>query len=230
MGHAPYVDAGRARAHVQKLLGAGMTVRQVEAVSGVHRTAIRVMLGDFPGRKQSKQIRAATERALLRVRANPAVAAGTATVDAIGTRRRLQALRAAGYPGKMLAQMLGAGPNSPLQVARADRVRASTARKVADLYAELENTTGPSRCTAVVAQAKGFLPPAWWDEDTIDDSTVEASGLREYRPSGLLLDDPSAPRLARIELLLRRGLSRQEIADRLGVPLRYVTRDLQDTG
>src|ERR1035437_5264646 len=31
MGHAPYVDAGRARAHVQKLLGAGMTVRQAEA-------------------------------------------------------------------------------------------------------------------------------------------------------------------------------------------------------
>jgi hypothetical protein len=235
MGRKPYVAAGRARAHVQRLLAGGMTVRQVEAASGVNRTAIRVMLGDFPGRKRSEQIRPWTERALLIVRGNLGPArSGTATVDAAGTRRRLEALQAIGYPARELAQRLGAGPRSPLQVARRARVRAATARAVADLYAALENTPGPSHRVAVTAQARGFLAPAWWDTDTIDDPDKAPVGLCTYiqgdrylhGPRNVLFDVADAPRLARIELLLSRGLTRREVAGRLGIPLRYVSRDL----
>jgi hypothetical protein len=68
------------------------------------------MLGDFPGRKRSEQIRPGTEHALLTVRGNLCPArSGTATVDAAGNRRRLQALQAIGYPARDLAQRLGAG-------------------------------------------------------------------------------------------------------------------------
>jgi hypothetical protein len=235
MGRKPYMTAGRARAHVQRLLAGGMTVRQVEAASGVNRTAIRVMLGDFPGRKRSEQIRPWTERALLAVRGNLGPSrSGTATVDAAGTRRRLEALQAIGYPARDLAQRLGAGPKTPLQVARRARVRAATARAVADLYVKLENTPGPSHRVAVTAQARGFLAPAWWDTDTIDDPDKAPAGVRVYERNTVgrpvdhhrLLDVADAPRLARIELLLSRGLTRREVAGRLGIPLRYVSRDL----
>jgi hypothetical protein len=227
MGHPPYIDAEPARQHVQALLAEGMTTHQIEAASGIHRTAIRVMLGDFPNRAQTKRIRPATEQALLKVRLNLGEPVGHATVDGAGTRRRLQALQAIGYPSRDLARMLGNGPHTPLQIARQPRVRAATARAVAALYTELENTVGPSHRTAVTARARGYLTPGWWDPDTIDDPREEPEGLRTYgRDSGRLVDDVSATRLARIELLRRRGYSRQQIADRLGVPLRYVSRDL----
>jgi hypothetical protein len=213
-----------------------MTVRQVEAASGVHRTAIRVMLGDFPGRKRSEQIRPATEHALLQVRVSLGpLSVGDATVDAVGTRRRLEALQAIGYSGRVLAQRLGSSPTSPLQIARRSRVRAATARAVAELYAELENTPGPSRRVAIAAQARGFLAPAWWDADTIDDPDARLIGAGgpmqdafQTERAGLVrvIDNVTLPRLARIQRLESHGLTRREIADRLGIPVRYVNRDL----
>jgi hypothetical protein len=239
MGRSPYVDATPTRTHIQKLLTSGMSVRQIEAASGINRTAIRCIIGDFPGRKPSKGIRPATENSIQAVRANLGpIPGGTATVDGAGTRRRIQALQAIGYPTRYLAQRLGAGPTSQLQIARRNRVRASTARDVAALYALLESTPGPSHRVAITAQARGFLAPAWWDADTIDDPNTEPDGLRTYEQwhpthgrsrtivREALFDDSSTPRLARIELLLSRGLTRSEVAARLGVPLRYVTRDI----
>jgi hypothetical protein len=79
------------------------------------------------------------------------------------------------------------------------RVRASTARAVAELYAELESTPGPSRRVAVTAPARGYLAPAWWDVDTIDDPDARPVGVREYErtaKSNKLLDVADAPRLA----------------------------------
>jgi len=235
LGMVQLVDAEPARLRVKQLLADGMTVRQLEAATGVHDTAIRVLVGDFPNRKQSVRIRPATAAALLAVRFDPLTPRGDATVAAIGTRRRLQALQAIGYPGQYLAVRLGAGPNSMLQVARRDRVRAATARAVAALYAELENTPGPSSRTARAARGRGWLPPVWWDEDSIDDPQAVPAGVRIYREHGwpVLLDDATAPRAKRIALMLRSsrqrpGLSRQQIAQRLGVPIRYVNRDIRE--
>lgn len=227
MGRQPYVAAGKARQHVRRLLAGGMSVRQIEAVSGVHRTAIRVMLGDFPNRKRSERIRPTTHWALMAVQVDLGPNRGTATVDAVGTRRRLEALQAIGYSTRYLAARLGAGPKTPLQVARRDRVRAATARGVAALYTELECTAGPSRRVSITARARGFLTPAWWDAETIDDPNIGPDGIYTYRQSGRsLADAANAPRGARIDMLLRAGLSRQQVADRLGVPLRYVNRDI----
>jgi hypothetical protein len=228
MGRVAYVDAGAAREHVQALLRGGMTVRQVEAASGVDRTSIRVMLGGFPGRKASKRIRPATAAALLSVLADPYEPVGDATVDGAGTRRRLQALLANGYTGRDLTRRLGSGPATKVvQVGRSGRVRADTARRVRELYEQLEHTEGPSSRAQIYYRGLGFLPPAWWDPDTIDDPAAEPEGLRSYR-SGDLLDDVSAPRVERVARMAARGLDVDQIAAVIGCEVRYVRRDLRE--
>lgn len=93
LGTVALIPADTARQHVRKLLAAGLTVHQIEARSGIHRTATRVLIGDFPNRAPSQRIR-------------PGTAVGAATVDATGTRRRLHAQLAAGYPAGDLARRL----------------------------------------------------------------------------------------------------------------------------
>jgi hypothetical protein len=241
MGTVPLVDAGRARGHVQHLLEEGMLLVQIQNLSGVDRTAIRCLLGTFPNRKQTVRIRSATEAALLRVQVDRGSAIDGLT-PAIGTRRRIQALQAIGYPRRYLAARLGM---SGLQFGKSSEVRAVHARAVAELYRELSDTPGPSSKIRAIALNRGYLPPVWWDDDTIDDPRAEPEGLREYREVRRqrriggrreyitdveLVDDVSAPRAERVALMHRRGLSVEQIAARLNTRARarYVRHDLAE--
>lgn len=226
MPYSDQVDAAPVRRHVQALLDGGMSIAQIEALSGVNRTAIRVLLGAFPNRKQSTQVRELTASRLLRTRLDRG-----ATVDglvpAIGTRRRLQALYALGYTQRDLAERLGCAEGSRgIQIGRHDLVRAERALEVAALYDELSGTLGPSSRTREYARNRGWLPPAWWDDETIDDPLAEPEGARTYIYGGrVLLDDVTLPRSVRVEQMTKLGLSAAEIADRIGTPERYVLRD-----
>lgn len=226
LGRPAYIDPAATRRHVQALLAAGMTVNEVEQHSGVHRTGIRVMLGTYPGRPASKGIRPATAAKLLAVR--PSIGTPTptlsGTVDGTGTRRRLQASLANGWPATTLAVELGTGPR--LQIARAARVRAATAAAVRDLYDRIGDKPGPSPKTATYWRGRGYLPPAWWDDDTIDDPTAEPDGLREYDGRGRLLVDHSAWRVDRVLWLADQGHDPAAIADALGITTKLVRRDL----
>jgi AraC-like DNA-binding protein len=222
-GLVQLVPADRARTHVRQLLAAGVEVHEVERRSGVHRTAIRVLLGTFPGRKPSRRIRPETEARLLAV--HPAIRPVTgATVDGTGTRRRLQALMANGWTAGELAQRLGASsPN--LQIAKRARVRGATAIAVRRLYTELENTPGPSQRAATYWRGRGYLPPAYWDTDTIDDPAAEPEA-REYDEHGALLRDLTAWRVDECDRLHRQGLDPGQIAERLGCTRRQARRAL----
>lgn len=238
-GRSPLVDATPVRAYVEHLVRAGMTPRMIEDASNVHRTAIRVLLGTFPGRNQSKRVQRETARRLMSVKPIVGVAIQTAMVDGTGTRRRLQGLLAFGYTAGDLSQRLGAKSRT-LQIARTEYVLADTARKVATLYAELENTPGPSSRAATYYQHIGYLTPAWWDPDTIDNPRAIPAGTRFYvdrtprqrqqhappQSNPTLIDDVTAPRPARVALLHSHGYDPVEIADMIGVKVRYVRRDL----
>lgn len=225
-GLVQLVDAGPARDHLTALLRAGLEVHEIEKRSGVHRTAIRCILGEFPGRKQSERIRPKTEAQLLAVRPVVGKAVPGATVDGTGTRRRLQALMANGWPAKELARRLGAGPNTAaLQIAKRARVRGTTAAAVKRLYAELEHVEGPSHNTRGWARSRGYLPPAFWDTDTIDDPTHEPEA-REYDDQGRLVRDLSAWRIDEAERLHRAGKTAVEIAELLDCTLRQARRAL----
>lgn len=102
-----------------------------------------------------------------------------AKVDSTGTVRRMQALRADGFPGHVLGDQLGVSYEAVAQLARTDRalVLRSTRDDVARLYAELDGKTPadfgvPSniigKCSTWARRA-GYAPRSCWDSDTIDD-------------------------------------------------------------
>lgn len=230
------VDAERARQHVRALLDGGMTITQIQFASGVNRTAIRVLIGDFPNRKPSRQIRADTDRQLLATQLDRG-----STIDglvpSIGSRRRLLALVAIGYPLRWLAKQLGA-PDSVhcVQVGRNQLMRAANAKAIAALYEQLRDLPGPSSRAREYALLRGWLGPLWWDDDTIDDPLHVPDGLASYRVRGVpvaddvdevaveraVLGDPpptitAAELDAAIEYMHEHGMSDAQIGDRLNM-------------
>ena len=102
-----------------------------------------------------------------------------AKVDSTGTVRRIQALRADGFPGHLLGEQLGVSYEAVAQLAKTKRdlVLKSTRMDVARVYAELDGKTPadfgiPSniigKCSTWARRA-GYAPRSCWDSDTIDD-------------------------------------------------------------
>lgn len=231
-GTVALVDAEPARRRVLQLLEQEMSVVQIQNLSGVNRTAIRVLIGDFPNRKPSIRIRPQTAQALLRVPIDKWSAIAGLT-PATGTQRRLQALRRMGYTrsdiAQRLAAKLGQAPTPQLQVGRSESgmVRSAVAIAVDEIYRELADTPGPSDAARRYAIFQGYLAPVWWDDDTIDDPDAKPEGLREYRQaSRVLVDDISEPRVKRVVRMHARGLTDEEIAARIPCSQRQVRRDL----
>lgn len=176
-GTHSYVPAGRTRAHVEQLLEV-LTVSQIEQRSGVHRTAIRVLVGDWPGKPASRRITRKTETALLAVTVDRVGVEQHGWVDGTGTRRRFRALVALGWPARTLGARLGFSTRtnwsmtSP-EIPERQRIRASTRDAVRALYDELSLTVPPrSRYRTIarnIAAARGWAPPMAWDDDSIDD-------------------------------------------------------------
>lgn len=182
-GTHSYVDAARARAHVTLLLRT-LTVGQVEARSGLDRTAVRLLIGGLPGRPASRRIKRATEAALLAVRGDRVGPEAHGLVDRAGTQRRLRALVALGWTARHLATRLRMSSRTMHQLLADDpaRVRASTRARVAALHDELAMTLPPpSRGTTRarrIAARRGWAPPLAWDDDTIDDPAACPSPIR----------------------------------------------------
>lgn len=121
------VDAAPARRHILALGTQGMGYK---LVADRARVATSVVAAVRAGRK--RQIRAATEKALLGVRLE--LASG-ALVPAAETWRLLDQLVREGYPKRRLARFLGQR-GAGLQVSR-DQVTVKTAGRVARLHARL---------------------------------------------------------------------------------------------
>lgn len=195
-GTHSYVDAGPARAHVLALLGT-LAISQVEARSGVHRTAIRALVSGVRGQQPSRRISRATRDALLSVRPDRVGPEMHGHVDRTGTQRRLRALIALGWSAQYLTARLRASSRT-VGVLVADEgpsIRASTRANVAALYDELWATPGPSSRARKIAARKGWLVPAWWDDDTIDDPAAGPAGAPGLprrttgRPSEHVIED-----------------------------------------
>lgn len=94
---------------------------------------------------------------------------GHRRVDALGTRRRLQALAALGWPFRVVSVELGWEPTMAQKLTKVDRVWADTAADVRVVYDRLSMTPGPSEQTRRRAARAGWLPPLAWDDDRLDD-------------------------------------------------------------
>lgn len=183
-----YVDAAPARARVLGLRAHGIGLREIERRTGIARSALLSLIhGRTPteGRSGAPCARI-TQRNHDKIMSIEVPAGGLShrdpipdgqMVDAIGTIRRLQALVAFGYPRSHLGRLMGwtggsaslSGNISTLMdPTRTPRVRAATARRVAEIFRQLQMTPGPSARARNEGLRRGWELPFDWDEDELD--------------------------------------------------------------
>jgi hypothetical protein len=175
----PFVDAEPVRAHVRALGEFGIGWMRVAALSGVPRGSVSKLLYGDPqwGMGPSKQLRPKNAAALLAVEPTLDNLGGAVAIDATGTRRRLQALVAGGWPQARLAVRLGMDPGNFSAAINSQQVKVRTVRAVRALYDELwcadprEHGVGNQAYSRARnhAQARGWAPVGCWDDDSIDD-------------------------------------------------------------
>ncbi|MDD7813655.1 hypothetical protein PP713_13885 [Mycobacterium sp. CSUR Q5927] len=161
-------------------------------------------------------VRVETARRVMSVRIpGRVVADGTGFVDATGTRRRLQALRVAGWSALELARQLGCSESMVCKRNHQSIVRASTAAAVVELFNRLQLIPGPSERARRHAARKGWLPPLAFDDDTIDDPAAKPNlGSRVVRFVDRYRDVTEHVGETNLEAIAKRlGMSVQSVID-----------------
>jgi hypothetical protein len=250
-GHwEPYVDAQPARAHVHALGLAGVGLRRTSCLSGVpHGTLSRLMRGSN-GRPPGS-IRAETARRVLSIPVNPTALAAGSRVDASGTRRRLQALVAIGWPIATLAARLGRTPGNLRRTMTRQSVTVGTARAIRAQYEQVADTHPPDETPARRAASQrareharscGWTAPLGWDD--IDTDPDPSRDQRDTTPIDPLDIDIAADRLTNgrhvhltdaerdevVRALTKRGHSIQQIAEAVALSPRTVSRRRRTSG
>lgn len=175
----PWVDAEPVRVHVRHLQSCDMGLRAIATAADVDRQRLQALLNGRSerGTPPQKQVRPALAAALLAVEPTLDNLGGSTVIDATGTRRRLQALGARGWPQHHLAVRLGMTDSNYGVTLGRDRVIVRTARAVRTLYDDLWNSDpreygvdnqAYARARNHAAAAR-WAPVGAWDDDTIDD-------------------------------------------------------------
>jgi hypothetical protein len=166
LGRSSRLPANRAQAHL-KTLNETMTWPQIGAATGCDHGNLReIANGHVP------VILRSTHEKILAVQPGTVTADGK-LVDATGTTRRVQGLRALGYSPASIAKAFGFSETHVRLLSRGDQptVRYRIAVKVAEVFAELATVPAPRSTSATMsrnyAQAHGWAPPGAWDD--IDD-------------------------------------------------------------
>jgi lambda repressor-like predicted transcriptional regulator len=210
LGIVKLVDAQPLKDHVAMLMASGMSFRAIALTAG---WASRNALADAMSRKR------VTPRTLARVLAvHPELDnRKDAYVDATGSARRLQALAINGWPTRNLAKQLGHKDPATIQHianGKTPTIRLRTKDDIRRLFDELWDQPGPSKRTADIAKARGWLPALAWDDDLIDRPEHQPADVRRRGMSG----GGSGITLEDIEEAREQGYeTAQQIGWRLGV-------------
>lgn len=181
--YQPYfVDTQPVRDHIEKLRAVGMGRRTIGELTGVsHRTLADMLKG-------TRRCTRVNADKILALEPNPDHVAPGTLVDGTGTRRRLQALVAAGWSQQRLAQQLGttSGHFGECIHGVHPNVEKRTHDAVAALYERLWNTLPPIRAyreKAGITRAKayaaerGWATAAAWDDDELDNPDARPQGV-----------------------------------------------------
>ena len=180
LGVVKLVDAQPLKDHVQMLMAAGMSFKAIALTAGY---TSRNALADSMTRSR---VRPSTMARVLAVRAD-SDNRRDAYVDATGSARRLQALAVNGWPTRNLATQLGHKHATTVQdiaSGKTPTIRLRTKDGIRDLYEQLWDQPGPSKRTADIAKAKGWLPALAWDDDMIDRPDHRPEDVRRRGVSG----------------------------------------------
>lgn len=175
----PFVDAEPVRAHIRSLNACNMGSRRIAALSGVERKTVLSLLNGRPdrGTPPPTKVRPATAAAILAVQPTLDNLGAATVIDATGTRRRLQALVAGGWPQQHLAAAMGMTPSNFGLTLTAPAVIVRTARAVRHVYDTHWNADPTEHGATVggVSRARGkahnlrWAPVGAWDDESIDD-------------------------------------------------------------
>lgn len=195
--------------HLLRLQRAGLSVACVSRCSGISSYAIHLILA-----RKRERVRASTADAIVSVQMSDVFRSEDGdNVPSVGTVRRLRALHAIGYSGMDLAAEMGfsAVTVRDLLTGAKPLVRASTARRVTEVFASLEVHSRPRSRPAVRAINRaarlGWAVPFAWDLDSIDDPAA--------RPRVPMLRSDSW--LPEYERLHTKGYSKKKIAALMGI-------------
>ena len=229
-GQTTAVDAEPVRAHIERLRAGGMGIKGISVASGVSTgTLSKIIYGmvreDGTRRPPCATVHERTARRVLAVGIDQ-VRDGT-RVDALGTRRRVQALVACGWSLPLVAEVAGIDTQVMHRLDDATHVEARTARAVAAAYDELWNVAPPAATrwergsiarARNVARKRGYAPPLAWDD--IDDPACVPDVGETSR--GVDLDEWMH--------LVRGGDIPEVAAQRIGSMLAYVRHVAKEQG
>lgn len=184
------VPIGPAQQRIIELLDAGVTIAQISTRSGIRKDMIAdIRTGVYPRcYQETLDAILATPFPLINPMDNP-----DGYVNAIGVKRRVQALLAMGWPTYRIASEAGLSQSQIQSInrPRRKRVRTSTALAVVAAWDELwhreprpltdKGRTDVKR-TRAHAKRRGWPSPLAWDED-IDDPKAEPRGMVQEVPS-----------------------------------------------
>jgi hypothetical protein len=243
----PFVDAAPVREHIRALRASGIGVEQIAMLTDISTSHVRELAE--PGRDGNpgvRRVRPETAHQVLRIRVDQANRAPRSHVVATGTRRRLQALIAVGWPHDELATRLGRSSAGLRRSMLSDSVTVQTAQDVSALYEQLWNrrpplSTDAQRASAdaarVFAAERGWLPPLAWDDidsdsdprhhneraktDDVDEIAIE----RALAGDGVRLEHLTpAEQDEVVRRLTERGKSIRDIAHQLATTKRTISR------
>jgi hypothetical protein len=243
----PFVDARPVGDHIAALRAAGIGVERIAGLAGISVSHIRELAEPHASDSTvTGRVRPRTAARILAMGIDDANRAAHSSVDATGTRRRLQALVAMGWAPELLAAQLGRRPNSLRRSMTSASVTARTAQDVAELYERLSYTSPPrGRCEQRAAAdtarahavAQGWLPPLAWDDIDTDPTPEPTAGTpppddvdeiaieRALAGDGVGYDNlTSAEQQLVIRHLTERGRSIRDIATQLATTKRTVSR------
>lgn len=223
----PFVDAEPVRAHLQQLYAKGVTIHQVAMASGLTYSSVRSFTHHAYDYKRPRRQRVTRETADKLLAITPDNLS-TGRIDCTGTRRRIHALVAIGWPLERIAPHAGLSPDNMTSLTRRDTVLASTARAVAAAYEQLRHQQpakhGIDRRNITRAKnraaANRWAPPSYWADrmDVIDDPHFEPMyGIT--RGQQLAQD---------ARWLMREGtIAPEQAAARLGITVAYLHQALR---
>lgn len=228
----PLVDANPVRAHLEALHEQGMSWERIARAAGIsveEVRRIRMPLGTKPLPKRVRKDRAAT---ILAIRFEAPPVTPYTLVDSTGTARRLQALRAIGWPTLALADRCPVSRQALGAAMRQELVLESTRAAVAELYEDLRDQDprrhgvpeDTFRRAGNWAKARKWAAPNRWTESDIDDPHAEPGlpvGPRYFQPTAGDRRRAIVEDTAELALL---GYGRHAIAERLGVTWEAVHR------
>ena len=231
VGSLALVDAEPVRQHLQLLAAANIGPRRISTLTGLAVETISGFTrpyGSGDGRRFGRKHKVRPDVAAKILALDPdSITPGV--TDATGSRRRIQALNAAGWPNATLETLLPQG-NRPLHtLPQQTHLYARTADAIADLYNEIKGKR-PERCgvrpvsanrSRLRAQRNNWPTIAYWADrmDAIDDPDFEP--LYGVTKREIVAQDAS-------ELIRWSGLTRETAAERLGVSKSYVEHAFRD--